>query len=1095
MERYNAHNNTVGPTQENMSKRASSIGDNEDRKLAFSFGALILAIMLIVTITGMYLYTYQQIKEETRLSAALAGVLSESISKVNFSGKYHTRLFVEDIKQRAPVLESVSVETFDGVIIAHSNPDYNDRLRFEGEPVADLNSFTDTEVIVSEHRHGEILVKEIIVPFREGLSSRPAGIIRIAINVERTRWWLKVNRIVLFLLITALTSAAMLIVFRLSRHFGSRVRNLAIQMLTILDNSPALIYMKDFEGRYLFINRSWAELFNTSNEKVRGKSDTDLFPEEIASGFIANDRYVMDNDKMLETEEIAPHSDGVHSYHSIKVPIKDSTGKIYALCGISTDITERKKSEAALRESEEQYRVIIDLAPDPFFHGDSKGNFINVNNAALELTGYTREELLGMNIKSLFPDDILNRIPLRYDLLEQGLILKTERTLKQKSGGLLTIEMNSKKMPDGTYQSFFRDITRRKQAEQALKETEEIFRNFMENSPIYVFFKDSDIRAIRLSRNFEQMIGRPIEEIIGKTMDELFPSDLAKSMIEDDKRVLNNREIVAVDEELNGRYFTTIKFPILIDGEPRYLAGYTIDITERILSEKLIDAERERLLVTLRSIGDAVITTDTEGKIVLMNRVAETLTGWNLSEAQGLPLMQVFNIIDELTREPGENPAHRVISSGNIIELPQHTILINRDGSERLIADSGAPIRGIDSSITGIVLVFRDITEKRRTDILLQNSQKLESLGVLAGGIAHDFNNLLSGIFGYMELMKLQIKNSNFTKLEETLSKSMIVFERTRALTQQLLTFSKGGEPHKKPIHLARMIVSNTQFALSGTKVTSSFNIQQDLLQCIADENQIGQVLDNIIINAVQAMPAGGKIIISVENYFHKTNNPGLMLPIGKYVRVEITDQGPGIPRENLNRIFDPFFTTKPSGTGLGLATTYSIIKRHGGGITVNSEENSGTTFTLYLPAADEESEETAAFQNIVTTDFNGKVLIMDDEEFVRNTACEMLISSGIEAVSASNGEEAEVKYREAYSKGTSYNAVILDLTVKGGKGGGETIKALKRINPDIIAIASSGYSADPIMANPGEYGFTDRLIKPYRLEELLTVLNRVMKR
>ncbi len=219
---------------------------------------------------------------------------------------------------------------------------------------------------------------------------------------------------------------------------------------------------------------------------------------------------------MLETEEIAPHSDGVHSYHSIKVPIKDSTGKIYALCGISTDITERKKSEAALKESEEQYRVIIDLAPDPFFHGDSKGNFINVNNAALELTGYTREELLGMNINSLFPDDILNRIPLRYDLLEQGLILKTERTIKQKSGGHLTIEMNSKKMPDGTYQSFFRDITRRKQAEQALKETEEIFRNFMENSPIYVFFKDSDIRAIRLSRNFEQMIGRPIEEIIGK---------------------------------------------------------------------------------------------------------------------------------------------------------------------------------------------------------------------------------------------------------------------------------------------------------------------------------------------------------------------------------------------------------------------------------------------------------------------------------------------------------------------------------------------------------------------------------------------------
>ncbi|NCU27935.1 PAS domain S-box protein [Candidatus Nomurabacteria bacterium] len=267
--------------------------------------------------------------------------------------------------------------------------------------------------------HNGIMVKEIIVPFREGLNSRPAGIIRIAINVDRTRWWLRVNRIVLFLLITALTSVAIYIVFKLSGYFGGRVRDLALRMLTILDNSPALIYMKDFEGRYLFINRKWEELFNTTNEQIKGKTDSDIFTEDIARGFIANDRYVMDNDTMLEIEEYASLPDGIHSYQSIKVPIKDAAGRIYALCGISTDVTERKKSEAALKESEEQYKVLIDLAPDPFFHGDSKGNFINVNNAALELTGYARYELLGMNIKALFPDDVLNRVPLRFDLLEK----------------------------------------------------------------------------------------------------------------------------------------------------------------------------------------------------------------------------------------------------------------------------------------------------------------------------------------------------------------------------------------------------------------------------------------------------------------------------------------------------------------------------------------------------------------------------------------------------------------------------------------------------------------------------------------------------
>ncbi len=1204
-------------------KADSAIGINEDRKLAFSFGALVLAIMVIVTATGASLYTYQQITEENRLSTAVAGVIGESISKVSFSGKYHTRLFVEDIKTRVPDLESVSVETFEGDVIASSDPSYNDTNISDREPAVDIKQFDRHEALVSEHEHGDITVKEIIIPLREGLDNRISGIIRISINVEKTRWWLKLNLAVLIMLITALSSAAIWIILRLSRHFGSRVRNFALQMQTVLDNSPALIYMKDFEGRYLFINKKWAELFDTSNDNVRGKTDLDLFPEDIAGKFISNDRYVMDKGELLETEEYAPLPDGLHRYQSTKVAIRDSNGNIYALCGISTDITERKKSEEALIKSEEQYRFLLDFAPDPFFHGDSNGNFINVNNAALELTGYTKEELLRMNMRELFPPDVLNNQPLRYDLLTQGETIKNERTLRQKNGGLLTIEMNSRKMPDGTYQSFFRDITRRKQAENelraseekfknlveqspysiqimdtsgkiiqindaftrmwgltleevegynilddkqleelgvmdsikkgfsgvaavippigynakgisnrgnkrwtkaniypvkddsgsirnivlthdditdqraaedALRETEEIFSHFMENSPIYVFFKDQEIRSLRLSKNYEQMLGMPLENILGKTMDELFPSDLAKSMIEDDKRVLNHGEVVTVDEELNGRYYTTIKFPIFIDKQPRYLAGYTIDITERILSERMIDAERERLLVTLRSIGDAVITTDVEGRIVLMNRVAEELTGWSLYDAQGHPLMEVFKIINEATREPGENPADRVLQTGNIIELPQQTILISRDGSERLIADSGAPILASDSTITGIVLVFRDVTEKRNTENLLQNSQKLESLGVLAGGIAHDFNNLLSGIFGYMELMKIYIKKGDTAKLEETLEKALQVFGRTKALTQQLLTFARGGEPHRKNIHLARMLVSNTQFVLSGTKVNSMFNINPDLWHCYADENQIAQVIDNLIINAVQAMPGGGIITINADNFINDEPDTALFLYPGRYIRISISDQGHGIPKEHLPRIFDPFYTTKTSGTGLGLATSYSIMKRHGGAIRVDSTEGRGSTFTLYIPASERDLKIRPDFSAAECYEFSGRLLVMDDEEFIRNTAADMLSSKGIEADTAENGDTAADKYREAFNSGKPYKAVILDLTVKGGTGGREALRMLKELDPDVIAIASSGYSADPVMANPMDYGFRGRLIKPYRLDELMTVLSRIMK-
>ncbi len=1077
-----------------MKTHDSSTGFNEDRNLALSFGALILVLMLIITGTGIYLYSYQQMKEENRLSGALAEVLSESIKGISSSREYQTQLLVKAITENTSALESVSIESFEGIIIAHSIPSLNGTHINNMEPSITPEDFKKHDKIVFEHKHNNTAVKEIIIPYRRETHAPPAGIIRIGLNVEQARWWIKINLIVLVSLIAALTFSAILIVLRLSRYFGSRVRNFAIQMRTIFDSIPALIYMKDFEGRYLFVNNRWAGIFNTTNDRVKGKTDLDFFPEEIARVFMANDRYALKNDMAVETEEQSFLADGMHSYQSIKVPIKDSSGKIYALCGISTDITERKKSEDALRKGEEKYRRLLDLAPDPFFHGDQEGNFINTNDAAIELTGYTREELLAMNIKDLFPEYILNQKPLRYDLVTLGHTLKTERVIKKKTGELLTVEMNSKKMPDGTFQSFFRDITRRNQAEEALKETEEIFRYFMENSPIYVFFKDENIRSIRLSKNYEQLLGKPLSEILGKTMYDIFPGDFARSMIEDDKHVLEKGEIISADEEFNGRYYTTIKFPIFLDGKPRYLAGYTIDITERKHAEKIIESEKERLLVTLRSIGDAVITTDINGQIILMNRVAEKLTGWTAKEAQTRDIMEVFNIVDEITRDPGDNPAKKVMKMKNIIELPEQTLLLSRDGTERLIADSAAPIRGSDNSITGIVLVFRDITDKRKTELLLLNSQKLESLGVLAGGIAHDFNNLLSGIFGYLELMKIQLKKENFSKLDESLNKAMQVFGRTKALTQQLLTFARGGEPHKKNIQISGMLISNTQFVLSGAKVSSSFDIKDNLWHCLADENQIAQVLDNIIINAVQSMPDGGIISIKADNYFNdSTDRSNLLLP-GRYVRVSITDRGSGIARENVSRIFDPFYSTKAGGTGLGLATSYSIMKKHGGAITVESEPGKGSTFTLYIPAAPESINIHKESHNTEIPKFTGRILVMDDEDFVRNTASAILESMGISSDTAADGDDAVTKYIEAYNSGLPYTAVILDLTIKGGPGGKKTLEILKNFDPDIVAIASSGYSVDPVMANPEHFGFRDRLIKPYRIDELVTVLNRVMK-
>ena len=290
------------------------------------------------------------------------------------------------------------------------------------------------------------------------------------------------------------------------------------------------------------------------------------------------------------------------------------------------------------------------------------------------------------------------------------------------------------------------------------------------------------------------------------------------------------------------------------------LAG-NIGELQQALAE--IAAQKERLAVTLRSIGDGVITTDTSGNIVIMNKVAEDLTGWKLDEALGKPLATVFNIINENTRKPHENPVAKVLSSGQIVELANHTLLISRDGTERIIADSGAPIKDKDNKTIGVVLVFRDMTEKQQLQDSMQRAQKLESLGVLSGGIAHDFNNLMGGIFGYIDLA---IAKSTEEEVIQRLSKAMNAIERARSLTGQLLTFAKGGAPIQKIAHLFPFVEETAKFALSGANVSCNFGVSQDLWACNFDKNQIGQVIDNLIINAQQAMPVGGTIEMSARN-------------------------------------------------------------------------------------------------------------------------------------------------------------------------------------------------------------------------------------
>lgn len=381
--------------------------------------------------------------------------------------------------------------------------------------------------------------------------------------------------------------------------------------------------------------------------------------------------------------------------------------------------------------------------------------------------------------------------------------------------------------------------------------------------------------------------------------------------------------------------------------------------------------------------------------------------------------------------------------------------------------------------------------ERQKMEEERLRSSKLESVGILAGGIAHDFNNILTGIVGNLSLALTYLKPDE--KVRKLITEAEVASFRAKDLTQQLLTFSKGGMPIKKTVYISKLITDSVSFALRGSKINHTFLMPEDLSPVEIDGGQMSQVIHNLIINAVQAMPEGGAIEIKGKNITVEEAET-LSLPKGKFIKLSIKDQGIGIPGKYLQNIFDPYFTTKKEGSGLGLASSYSIINKHEGLLTVESEMGIGTTFHIYLPASKEKVKlEKITKEEVKSVSGKGKILIMDDQEVIRNIVDKMLSSFGFQVESAVDGEEAINLYKKAKKSGEPFNAVILDLTVPGGMGGKEAIKKLLEIDPNVKAVVSSGHSNDPVMAEFKKYGFTDVVAKPYRTQEIRDVLLRVV--
>lgn len=536
------------------------------------------------------------------------------------------------------------------------------------------------------------------------------------------------------------------------------------------------------------------------------------------------------------------------------------------------------------------------------------------------------------------------------------------------------------------------------------------------------------------------------------------------------------------NQEISVRIRTHLRLRELTDNLGKKVVEQTQELLTEIAERKQAEAllreseEKYRLLVEAANV---CIFVAQDGILKLVNSKTEEISGYTAAELTAKPFLDLIHPEDQ------DVVMHRHLQSlqGEPLDDLYVFKVIDKKGELKWVEIKVVLIQWDGRPAT--LNFLSDVTEKLRAEQELLKAKKLESVGLLAGGIAHDFNNLLTGLFGNVELAKIFLSPDH--KSYKYLNSALLSMENATNLTKQLLTFAKGGDPIKETLSIREVLIEMAQFSLHGSNIKLQTNIDCDLWQIEADKGQLSQVINNLIINAQQAMPMGGVIILAANNV--ETTQ-------GKYVKITIQDEGEGIAPEYLEKVFDPYFSTKEKGSGLGLASTHSIIHKHNGTITVDSIPGQGTTFNIRLPVARNEAatmtNQSAPILNVSST-IQGRILIMDDEVSVQNVLGTMLKSLGHQVSFATNGEEAISLYARSLESGDVFNLAILDLTIPGGMGGQEAAKRILTLNEDAKIIVTSGYATDAVMAHYKQHGFIARIVKPYRFDELKKVIQQVL--
>ncbi len=788
------------------------------------------------------------------------------------------------------------------------------------------------------------------------------------------------------------------------------------------------------------------------------------------------------------------------------------------------DGIERDQREREARESADRFRMLFEVSIEGIVVVED-GIICDVNAAALDMFGYEKDEVVGMPAKSFLA-------PAYHDTIDHYLSGRHEGVFEaegiRKDGTRMLCEARSKsfRLHGRLFRvTSFRDVTQERAVIRELEKNEQLLRKIINLVPHNIFARDANGRFILANDSSAAFFGVSAGEMIGKHISELHahPDDVS-GILEADRRIMESgREQHMTEREIiNARgeicLHDTRKIPFVIPGTgERAVLGIGIDLGDRIRAEREVRQSGERFRFIFDNAPVAIWEYDVSGAEDYLEELQrEPEIDWP-SYLRNNP--DVFSRFFELIVPLDANRAAlRLYGASSREELFVHYgENLNEDAREVYIKAISAYIGGksafsceslnrslngrnidlhyrftfppSDTSIRHVLVTVEDISERRRMEEERNKASRLESLGLLSGGIAHDFNNLLAAVLGNISLVRMNAEmGSEDHDILKDAEKAVL---SAKDLTRQLLTFSRGGEPVRTTVDIESLVRETSIFALRGSNVTVEFNMDGRIDMVDVDSGQFSQVFNNIVINAKQAMPDGGLITIAGRNLTVGEEDI-ISLPPGDYVHLSITDTGCGIPRNLLPKIFDPYFTTKDTGTGLGLATVYSIVRRHGGLVTVESEEGGGTMFHLYVPASlsTAAAEETAESSPAAA---GGRILVMDDEEPVLNILKKMLKRLGHEVTGAADGAEAIDLYTRASQEGAPYDLVIMDLTVPGGMGGREAASRLREMDGDVTMIISSGYANDEILSRHAEHGFSGYIIKPYTIENLRDAITRVL--